>query len=350
MELSAHPFQRLGAHAAAVLIGRGHPRELTDTDLNTVVERIINDAEMASTAVKGGRGWAWQQRLAGMFPQCPPTHPNRAKFTQSVAQLVRGQFAPDAPDANLRCWTCGRPASLRWGKALWPLTESSRYLNTSNGGQPVCRECRIAVWCLPYSAGYDRGQAITIDTFNEALERAVVAAHVHVAQQVTGQEWADWSAAPDSLDLITAALHDHPAQLELQRWNSGNREQSLQQYMLTESAARWLTTAQRHGYGAYLEVLGTQTAYRWHPLRLAASDKEAIMTRVAHLLERYPLEQKISAIPAHLTALVDAYVLGRTDETTLPPLTTPPTVSDVLPSTTSKPTTKRHPFRTNATA
>lgn len=273
MQLTHHPFQRIGAHAAAALAGRRDCTELTAADLDRVAARIAADADRASRAVKDGPDWAWYVRLAAMYPQSPPTLPRRAVFAadgRSVHDDVLAQFEPDAPDAAEPCWACGKAASVRWGKSHWPLLESARYYNTSRGGQPCCRECRIAVWALAYGAGGNGGRVVTVGAFTDPLlEAAIAQSRTAASVAVIDSHAAGWPDVP-VLDLVLSALVERPGQIEIQSWSNGNREQVFKEYIVSAAAAGWLAAVWRLEYGPLLRALAE--ANGGHPLHYAQGE------------------------------------------------------------------------------
>jgi CRISPR-associated protein Cst1 len=275
--LTHHPFQRVGAHAAAALTARATPADITADDLDALAERITSDAVAAGTAVKDGPGWAWLQRLAPCFPNSPATHPMRGGRTGDLRERIAGQFAVDDPSGE-PCWVCGAPASQRWGKSLWPLMESAQYLNTSQGGgtggQPCCRECRIAVWCMPYGAARSRRSLQTVTSSNPAVERAVVDANALVSDRATRERWTSWPQDRHPLDAVLAAVLDVPADCEVQCWVNGNREQSLQVQHLEAGPARWIAGLHAAGQGRLLEDLARAVGREAHPLLYAINGPE----------------------------------------------------------------------------
>lgn len=236
MDLSHHHFQRLGAHAAAALAGWRSPVELTGADLDVIVETVAAHARRADTAPQAGRGWAWQQKLTPTYPNSPPTHPQRAKAQRGIDEAVRDLFAADEERNAVPCG-CGRPATPRWGKSLWPLAASVQHANTSpdgRGGQPICRLCRIALWCLPYACGYSRGHLVTISA-DEDLEATFARRNTTHSVTALVEGWEDWSRAGDPLDLLTELLDTGRGRdgFSVQRWSNGNREQEFREWPLS---------------------------------------------------------------------------------------------------------------------
>ncbi|MDW6058176.1 hypothetical protein SAZ11_08755 [Streptomyces sp. FXJ1.4098] len=326
--MTAHPFQCAGAWAAAALSGRQHPSEVGTGDLDESVERIAADAEMAALAENGGPGWAWQQKLAAMFPLSPPTYPKRRKLGHPVRDLVRDLFAPDAPDARAFCNSCGRPANVTWGKQFWPLRGADKYLNEHGGRRwPTCRECRIAVWCLPYSSGYRSGYIHNLHLTSETMERDWARYQVAVSLTALRQSWPDWrqpfgvemKPLPEPLEAALNTLDGDRStgvSLTVLRWSNGNQEQVLKSYALSRADTTWLTVARSRGYAWHLNALAEYSSS--HPLELAT---EAGAKWFARQAQEFINDRSYLDFSTYLTAcqgfaaLIDAKVRARSSVT-----------------------------------
>jgi hypothetical protein len=279
----AHPFQRSGAWAAALMRGRAHPAELTDDDLDRQAERIAADCERAGRLAKGEPGWAWLVRLAGMFPQSPPTHPSRNKNPASIGARVLDFLAPDPGPAPGRpawpCWSCGAPAvTVKWGKDKWPLTDLVSHLNGTSqygGGLPSCRECRIAVWSMPYATATVGRLHLTVNPASGRVARAVSAAHLAVNEQALSEGWVSWRQGPPAEDRLWQVLAEtgEPCFVEVLRWQSGNRDSELISTPLTEEMTGALISAYRD-CAEDLRAAAWRAA-RAHPVTLVA-DRERL--------------------------------------------------------------------------
>ncbi|MGP3991571.1 hypothetical protein [Streptomyces sp. 3N207] len=277
MQLTPHPFQRLGAHAAAALSGRDHPADLINSDLDALVDTIAQAAGAAATAVKGGRYWAWQQKLAPMYPNSPPTAPRRAEFQakgHEPAEQVRDLLGPDDTTDDDVCLACGAPAGVRWGKSLWPLTDSARYINNSpgrKGGYPACRQCRIALWCLPWAVAYGKGRITSIEG-PEDIEARFVRRMTDLSTTALHQQWTDWSHAPDVWDTIADLLTDQPSDVTLNTWTNDNKAPQLKQRHIPYGPAHWLSRISARGYLPHLKALLQQAKGNPHLLHLVITD------------------------------------------------------------------------------
>ena len=92
----------------------------------------------AATADKGGLGWAWLERLAMMFPNSPATYPRRSVWSEKeITDRLTALFGSDrdGPHPIRPCWVCKTPTQVRWGRSLWPPTDSGAYLNNQPAGR-----------------------------------------------------------------------------------------------------------------------------------------------------------------------------------------------------------------------
>src|SRR5690606_39061701 len=133
------------------------------------------------------------------YPNSPATHPARAAWgPEGIRARLEELFTPDS-EQGLWCWGCGAPAGRRWGKPLWPLTDSPSHVNNQPaGGQAACRSCRIAVWALPYASGVAGRCLVTVDGDVGIAARAA-AANTEVARTCLRERWQRWQG-PDPLD------------------------------------------------------------------------------------------------------------------------------------------------------
>lgn len=288
MELTFHPFQCTGAHGAAHLALRPGPHEVTACDLDRVVDEIVEAAARGATAVRGEAGWAWWQRLAAGFPNSPATHPGRGRDPERIASRVRALFGPDDGADPAPCWTCGRPATAWWGKSLWPLQEPIGRLNSGHPrGVATCRTCRIALWCLPFAAGYARGWMWTISG-SGPLEEAFAAAQVRFARRALKEDWADWEQAPHPQEVLVAALADHPGPVQVQRWTNDNRNPQAAFADLSLEGSRWLAAA-------------SGDAHREAARRLARAVRTSVVDLAAMGPERTVALAREAGLPADAT-------------------------------------------------
>ncbi|WP_070017080.1 hypothetical protein [Streptomyces nanshensis] len=289
MLLAPHPLQRSGAWTGALLCGRPHPDQITDSDLDTLVDRIARDCDRAGRLEKAAPGWAWLVRLAGMYPQSPPVHPSRRKHPGPIGDRVRAFLGPDPDPADVEadggrvwpCKVCGTPgASQRWGKDKFPLSDSAQHLNNSlvyGGGYPLCRPCRIAFWTLPYGTMTAPGNLHqNVDVFDEDTEKAVAAAHLAVNERALAEGWTSWKQAPAADDVLWQVLADRPGeqpQYTILRWTHGNQHSELTQLVLGRDRARRLAELHHRGEAEQIRRAARRAA-RTHPVTLATDPEQ----------------------------------------------------------------------------
>ncbi|MEU0237748.1 hypothetical protein ABZ234_08655 [Nocardiopsis sp. NPDC006198] len=256
MDLTWHFMQAAGAAAVAAMTGRPTPAHVRAGDLDRAVRTIVDDAAAAARAPKKGPGYAWQMALAAAYPNSPATHPARGTWSeQDLRARLQELFAPDAEDAPWACWACQGPASHRWGKSLWPLTDSAREINTvprtaygrAQGGMPACRSCRIAVWALPYASSHDGAHITSIDAFDDVdLLMGTARLLVPHNRAVIDAREAAWPhpRTPAGLrELLTQGA------LTLHVWRNDNRDPTVVSQFLPAAApppAPDRTTRSRH--------------------------------------------------------------------------------------------------------
>jgi Helix-turn-helix domain of resolvase len=241
MQLTHHPFQRAGAWAGCAIAGREHPSAIGDGDLDALAAMITAGAVMAALAPKDGPGYAWWKVLAACYPNSPATHASRARWGQEgIAAKIADLFTPDDPDAvEGPCDLCGAPASRRWGKSLRPLADAPGRVNSQPaGGWPICRECRIAMWMLPYGSASNGYLMVTCGTVaDEQLEAAIAAHCVSVNRDAIGRKLVTWPLEQRWLRPVLDGLAAHPGDWELLRWRNDNKAPFLQSLRLSEEHA-----------------------------------------------------------------------------------------------------------------
>jgi CRISPR-associated protein Cst1 len=186
--LTAHPLQRCGARAIAVLAGRSAPAGVTVADQDAVVDRLTGDITRASVAAKDSGAYDWWKVLFALYPNSPPVHPTRSRDLALIRPKVADQFVDGSLDAAVRpCVFCGRVARVVWGKDRLPMFDSAKAVNTlppRSLGWPVCRGCRIAMWALPYGAWLTAGSATVLSCASDEVEGDFVARNVTRARQI----------------------------------------------------------------------------------------------------------------------------------------------------------------------
>ena len=241
MKLTHHPFQRAGAWSACALTGKQEPALLDDGNLDDLAAMISRDATRAALAAKDGPGYAWWKVLLACYPNSPATHAARARWGQDcIGAKIADLFAPD-DDARIEgpCDLCGTPASARWGKSLRPLAAPANHVNSQPaGGWPICRECRIAMWLLPYGSASNGHLILTCGTVaGEALEAAIARNCVTANRHAIDAGLAAWPEGHEWLSPVFAGLAEHPGAPELLRWRNDNKAPFLTPLRVDENTA-----------------------------------------------------------------------------------------------------------------
>lgn len=215
LRLTAHPLQRCGARAVAVLAGRDSPADVSIAGLDIVAERLTGDIARAAVAREGSPAYDWWKVLFALYPNSPATHSKRSKDLGLIRQKIAALFDHDRPDAAGRpCVFCGQAARMVWGKDLLPMFDTAKAVNTlppQTLGWPVCRACRIAMWALPYGAWLTVGSATVLSCANDEVERDFVARNVIRARRILQLGFTSLPANA-SAELVTLrALREHAA-------------------------------------------------------------------------------------------------------------------------------------------
>ena len=295
MELTHHWVQRAGARAAAALTGRSGPAQVGAAELDRVAERIVDDAVAAALAPKNGPFYAWWLALAAGYPNSPVVHPSRGRRTAGeLRTALQGLFTDDA-GASWYCWCCDRPAAQRWGKSLWPMTDSASHLNTAPGGlggQPVCRSCRICAWAMPYASSHNGAQILTPDTDSEDLAMGLARTMTERNLRALEEQWGSWPRAWTTAALAPA-LREHPAELTSYDWRNDNRDPVLFIRGVDMPTARWWAHLGPEHRAAVEQAAGEQ------PVWSLLSESQALHPSPAPLL-RTLVEQARTAALAEL--------------------------------------------------
>jgi hypothetical protein len=248
VKLTPFPFQRAGAHAAAALAGKATPRDLAPGDLDAVVKIIVDDCAAAAAAPKDGPGYAWWKVLFACFPNSPATHAARGRWgEQGIRDRLEALFEPDADPVGA-CDMCQRPAAQRWGKGLRPLAASAKYVN--NGPvRPLCQQCRICMWTLPYGSASNGKLVVTAESGGvepNDCEVAIARRCTVLNREAIAARLAGWPPGHWYLDPAWDALREHPQDITLLRWRDDNKEPWLDSWVITAGRARQLAASGFH--------------------------------------------------------------------------------------------------------
>jgi len=292
MELTHHWIQRAGARAAAALTGRPGPAQVGAAELDRVVARIVDDAVSAAHAPKNGPGYAWWLALAAAYPNSPVVHPSRGRSTAEELRTKLDSLFTDDAGARWYCWCCDQPAAQRWGKSLWPLTNSASYLNDAPGGvggQPVCRSCRICAWAMPYASSHNGAQILTVDTDDEDLAMELARTMVERNLRALADQWPAWPRAWTTAALVPA-LRAHPAELTSHDWRNDNRDPFIYERNVDIPTARWWAHLSRKHQAAIEQAADER------PVWSLLSEPRMLHTRSAPLLHTLVEQARTAAL------------------------------------------------------
>lgn len=214
LRMSGHPLQRCGAWAVALLAGRDHPGEVTDTDVESVAKRIAGDVVRAATCAKDSPAYDWWKVLFALYPNSKATHAGRERDRAKLLPEISAMFAPDPADARplLPCTFCAQGCGTAWTKQNLPMFDSDKFLNNlppGVPGWPVCRACRLALWALPYGAWVTAGSATVLTCDDSAVERAFVIYNVRQAGRIRQLGFTGLSAQAGPETVTLRALREH---------------------------------------------------------------------------------------------------------------------------------------------
>lgn len=271
LDMTAHPLQRCGAWAVAVLAGRAEPRDVTPEDLDRVVDRLVEEITAVSCLPENPDWW---KVLFALYPNAKPTHSTRAKDADVLRPLVAALFAPDVPGADARpCTFCSAPTNVLWSKSGMPLYDRASVVNTRPPGAegwPVCRGCRVSLWALPYGAWVTAGSATVVMCANPKVERRFVMRNVTRAARIqqVGFDGVPAGASAEAVTLAALRAHAADAPVDAVLWMFKN-----------DNEKPWLkVSTTRRAVGRLLARIETEPAARrgWHRLRrrLSHPDKD----------------------------------------------------------------------------
>ncbi|WPB91409.1 hypothetical protein [Streptomyces malaysiensis] len=270
LSATGHPLQRAGAWAVAVLAGRRTPGEVSETDLDAVASRLVDDVSAAAVAAKDAPAYDWWKVLFALYPNSKATHSKRPRDRAVLRVAVAEMFAADDMHATCRpCTFCGTRASVVWAKSTLPMFDTNKALNTLPPGVvgwPVCRGCRIAAWALPYGAWVTAGSATVLSCEEEAAERAFSARNVRRAQRIMqlgfGRVPADVRAELVAVRAMRSLRAGLPAASTLWSFKNDNQEPWLRVSRTRRAVPAFLATvegnAELHRGWRLLEVALTR--------------------------------------------------------------------------------------------
>lgn len=263
VRLTAHPLQRSGAFALALLAAKEqkqklraakHPEALTPADIRAANELMTRDldatVELADAKQPGG---FWLGASYLLWPNSPLNTTNRKRM--SVAQrrerLYEWRALPEVETVvNAPCVLCGHGACGWYGKVDIPLAASASHRNTTvprHEGAALCRGCLLSFYALPYACVINGGRAAVVHSWDDAflattsrlqvwqmLGRSLLSSGASPATRVP---YARQRRAVDALRGYEEALTDG---VELLVFSNSNNEQELTVHSLEHPLAEWV--------------------------------------------------------------------------------------------------------------
>ncbi|MEW9534158.1 hypothetical protein [Microbispora sp. NPDC049125] len=253
---TAHPLQRVGAYALAILGKASSPEQLTaeafDRAVSTVTEHAVNAALIRDT--KDARGF-WLKASMSFFPNSKMNHHSNAKKgDEDVRVAVRQWRRPPERDAwpEAACVLCGRAAVGFFGKVDVPLAESDLYRNSTprgHTGMALCWPCLCSFYALPYGCRLTGGPSIALHSWDERFMARTVSRRVERNHQLIalGRPPAHTGLGKEVVALQALRHHEDrlTAGVELLVFSNNNRGQTLEIQSMDQPLAEWLRRSSR---------------------------------------------------------------------------------------------------------
>lgn len=270
--LSAHPLQRVGAYALAVLGKGSSPEHLTpeafERAVGTLTEHAVDAALVRDT--KSDRGF-WLKASMSFFPNSKMNHLSNAKKSDdTIRDAVREWRRCPEPETwpTAACVLCGRDAVGFFGKVDVPLAESDLYRNSTprgHAGMALCWPCLCSFYALPYGCRLTGGQSYALHSWDERFMARTLSRRVERNRQLIALGRADPRGIPAREVLALQALRDHEDRLtagvDLLVFSNNNRGQTLEIQSLEQPIAEWLRRSarppRRRGFPALLRAHAT---------------------------------------------------------------------------------------------
>ncbi|MFF3735192.1 hypothetical protein ACFYXM_34205 [Streptomyces sp. NPDC002476] len=167
LRLTAHPLQRAGAHAIAVLARASGPEAVTGDQFQEVVRLMISDLVATSTVVKGSAGWYLKGVSYNLWPNCALHYKNKC----TPAGISAWRSMPPVEEwPGVPCSLCGRAACAWYGNVDVPLGASVEHRNTTapgHRGTPLCFPCVSSFHALPYAFAAGGGLLQGVHSWDE---------------------------------------------------------------------------------------------------------------------------------------------------------------------------------------
>ncbi|MEY9211413.1 hypothetical protein NI17_010495 [Thermobifida halotolerans] len=260
IRLTAHPMQRVGAFALALLAADGrrramkHPEELTPEEIRSANEVMTKDLEATVDAADSKQpGGFWLGASYLFWPNCAINTTNRKKRSREErwAKLYEWRDLPETETLlEAPCVLCGRRACGWYGKVDVPLASSTSYRNTTvpgHEGLALCRGCLLSFYALPYACEISGGRAAVVHSWDDRFLARVAGRQ---AKRMLGRALLSSAAASSPVPYARqrraiAALRGYEEELtdgvELLVFTNSNKEQELTVHSLEQPLAEWIS-------------------------------------------------------------------------------------------------------------
>ncbi|MEU8037773.1 hypothetical protein [Streptosporangium sp. NPDC049078] len=270
--LTAHPLQRIGAYALALLGEASSPEKLTPKMFGDAVDRVTEDAVTAALVrdTKSDRGF-WLKSSLSFFPNSKMNHLSNAKKDKGTIEgAVRAwRTRPEEKTwPTAACVLCGRGAVGFFGKVDVPLAESDLYRNNTprgHAGMALCWPCLCSFYALPYGCRLTGGPSTALHSWDERFMARTLSRRVERNRQFIALGRADPQGVPAREVLALQALRHHEDRLtagvDLLVFGNNNRGQTLEIQSMEQPVAEWLRRSsrppRRRGFPALLRAHAT---------------------------------------------------------------------------------------------
>lgn len=268
--LTAHPLQRVGAYALAVLGKASSPEHLSPEGFERAVETMSADAVAAAlvrdTKIDAG---FWLKCSRSFFPNSKMNHHGNSKKSDAVIRdAVREWRRMPSTRPNAECVLCGRPAVGFFGKRDVPLAERETYRNSTprgHAGMALCWPCLCSFYALPYGCRLTGGPSIALHSWDEKFMARTLSRRVERNLQLIALGAAEKKrpAAWEVLALHALRLHEDrlTAGVDLLIFSNDNRAPMLEIQSMEQPVAEWLRRSarppRRRGFPALLRAHAT---------------------------------------------------------------------------------------------
>ncbi|WP_418155849.1 hypothetical protein [Actinoalloteichus caeruleus] len=253
VELTAHPLQRVGAFALAVLAKESHPRRVSEDRFLRVWNRMTEDAVAATRETDAKQPGAFLLSASyALWPNSKMNIPSLRKLSADQrGQAVVEWRTPRPPGSwpEAPCALCGRRACGFYGKVDVPLAMSTEYRNTTvvgHDGMPLCRTCLGSFYALPYACHFQGGRATITHAWDEdflsfATRHQVEDTRKRIGRvSVTPSKWPAYVRESLLVNRIRAYGHPVRSDVSLIIFTNNNQEQELTEQRMDQPLVEWI--------------------------------------------------------------------------------------------------------------